>query len=50
VRAARLRVSPSLWSAWLWYRALRRHEPEPDPDPDEPGDVIELRVVQGERR
>jgi thioredoxin-like negative regulator of GroEL len=50
LRAARLRVAPSLWSAWLWYRALRNREPEP-PDPDEQnGDVIELRVVQRERR
>ncbi len=52
VRAARLRVSPGLWSAWLWYRALRGREaepPEPETD-DQTGEVIELRVVQGDRR
>ncbi len=51
VRAARFRVSPGPWSAWLWYRALRSREPDPEPDSDEQGgDVIELRVLQGERR
>jgi thioredoxin-like negative regulator of GroEL len=57
VRAAQLRVAPSLFHAWLWYSALRaRRAALPDPEPDEEpeefaplADVVELRALPRDR-